>query len=302
MANRIFDSLIHEKINQFYDSYMNVSKKIFFEDKKLFHPSEYGRYREKICIELLKFFIPKKISIGDGFIITNNDKVSSQCDLIFYDNFLTPKLQTKEMKTFYTIESVAAIIEVKSILKRIDLKKALVKLANIKNLRTNIIAKNNDLKYKKSSSKFDPITNPQDNIFSVLICEKFDFNTAEMEDIINKIYPEDIPAYNRHNLILSLEDGLLMYNFSECTELAKKISKPLEKVLNLYPVFNNNNLKSSYLWSDEKKSHIKTFLYYFIRGIQGTTIIIPEIMEYITGFNRVELNINGDSFNKKSES
>lgn len=289
MSNRIFDSLVKEKIENFYNAYTKVSRQVFFYDEKLIHPGEYGRYREKICSDLLKLFIPNRISIGDGFIITNQDNVSSQCDLVLFDNLLTPQIQTNEMQTFYTIESVVGVIEVKSALKLCDLREALIKLAKIKDLRNKINSPVIKLRLGSFDNKiFDAKINPQDSIFTALICEKFDFNKAKMEDIINEIYPDDIPSYNKHNLIMSLEDGLILYSLSECTELVTKISSPLDKTLNGDPVFNGHSLKCSYLWADDRKSHIATFLNYFVRTIQNITVMSPEIMHYVSGFNKVD--------------
>lgn len=289
MPNRIFDSLVKEKIENFYNAYLKVSRQAFFSDEKLIHAGEYGRYREKICSELLRFFVPNRISIGDGFVITIDDNVSSQCDLVLFDNLLTPQIQTNEMQTFYTIESVVGVIEVKSVLKLGDLRNALVKLAKVKDLRNRIDSPVIKLRAPNLSDKrFDSKINPQDNIFTALICEKFDFDKTKMEDIINEIYPNDIPPHNKHNLILSLDDGLILYNLSECIELASKISSPLDKTLNSDPILNGHSLKCSYLWADEYRSHITNFLNYFTRTVQNITVMSPEIMLYATEFNRVD--------------
>lgn len=289
MPNRIFDSLVKEKVENFYNAYINVSRQVFFNDnEELIHPGEYGRYREKICSDLFKLFVPNRVSIGDGFIITPDDNVSSQCDLVFFDSLLTPQIQTKEMQTFYTVESIVGVIEVKSVLKLGDLRKALVKLAKVKNLRNKIDSPFIQLRAASLKNKnFNATENPQDSIFTALICEKFDFDTTKMEDTLNGMYPDDIPHCNRHNLILSLKDGVILYNLSECAELESKISSPLNKTLNPDPILNGHSLKSSYLWADEKRTHIITFLNYFARVIQNITVMSPEIMRYATGFNKV---------------
>ena len=83
MAINIFKSLFHEKVNTFSKLYSETSKNIFYDDEKhkLIHPGEFGTYRESICKDFIKFFVPMQFEIDNGFIINANNEISTQCDL-----------------------------------------------------------------------------------------------------------------------------------------------------------------------------------------------------------------------------
>ncbi|MBK8982893.1 MAG: hypothetical protein IPM38_11365 [Ignavibacteria bacterium] len=50
MSNKIFESILDEKISFFKFTFEQTAKNIFIEDGgKLIHPGEYGTYRENAC-------------------------------------------------------------------------------------------------------------------------------------------------------------------------------------------------------------------------------------------------------------
>ena len=84
--NSVFQELIYFKIDRFLFEYKNLSRSVFLkEDGSLAHPGEFGMYRERIVSDLLKPFLPSRLAVGTGFIITHQNKQSTQCDLIIYD-------------------------------------------------------------------------------------------------------------------------------------------------------------------------------------------------------------------------
>lgn len=92
--NDIFDKLIKSKIEQFKDDYVKLSRQIFVnKDGTLIHPGEFGMYREKIIREFLAPFLPTRLAIGSGFIITAANNISTQCDIIIYDKEHTPVIE-----------------------------------------------------------------------------------------------------------------------------------------------------------------------------------------------------------------
>ncbi len=88
MANAIFNKLLKELIDNFTNSFINVSEGLFKnqEDNNLIYPGEFGLYREAICKRFLKFIVPQKLSIDTVFLINSNDEVSTQCDIIIYQS------------------------------------------------------------------------------------------------------------------------------------------------------------------------------------------------------------------------
>ena len=80
---------------------------------------EEGRYKEAVLKNVIKKFIPNNLSVGTGFILQGNEidnnhaEVSSQLDIIIYDNTY-PVLFSEGDFIITTENNVRAIIEVKT--------------------------------------------------------------------------------------------------------------------------------------------------------------------------------------------
>ncbi len=105
------------KIEEIRLRYENVSSTID-------HNGEKGIENELILIDFLKEFLPQSYSIGRGFIIDSDGKTSRQCDIVIYDNFYNPNLIKFASNTYFPIESVYCVIEVKTIIRKRDINKA----------------------------------------------------------------------------------------------------------------------------------------------------------------------------------
>lgn len=206
MANKILQTILNRKIETFVSTFVDDSTSIFFKEGQLIHPGEFGKYREESLKSLLRFLINSNFRISDGFLITSNDKVSTQCDIVIYDSNDLPLLEN-DISQFFTIESVLSIGEVKSTLDKTNFKNALIKLAENKKMSENIHPQSyiieNTNKGKESNS-----------LISFLVCKKLSFNINDIN--YDEIY-EGINREYRHNLILSIEDGLIAYNFDFTT-------------------------------------------------------------------------------------
>lgn len=99
------------------------------------HNLEDGKYREYLVKEVLEKIIPSKYSITNGFVIDSNNKQSDEMDIIIYDrNYVPPFFD--ETYTVVPIESVIAVIQVKTKLTRAQLKLALDNLNSIDRLES----------------------------------------------------------------------------------------------------------------------------------------------------------------------
>lgn len=197
MANRIFDTILQRNIGNFVATFVDDSKSIFYDKEQLIHPGEFGKYRENSLKELLKYFTKYKIS--DGFIITDKNSVSTQCDVIIYDNEDLPILENNNTQ-FFTIESVIAIGEVKSSLSFTKFKDALIKLAK------------NAMLFEESQStiKKKGYGNEHDTPITFLVCKNLTF------DISNPRFDEIYKGIDRkywHHGILILEQCFFHYIF-----------------------------------------------------------------------------------------
>ncbi|SEG03058.1 hypothetical protein SAMN04488130_10556 [Flavobacterium urumqiense] len=268
MSNLIFNKILEEKIEFFKYSFKETSRNIFYSEKlnRLIHPGEFGTHREQICKDFLRSIIPMRLDIGSGFIITDKGDVSTQIDLIIYDRNNTPLIENSERQKFYTVETITGIVEVKSDLSKNDLKSALNKLARNKRLKENM---SNPVKIKRDNEgMFDAMNYPYDNIFSILICNKLNFNIDNISADIDDLYDDDIQPWQKHNLILSLEDGLLAYY----DDNKKSI---------MYPYL-NVKLKNRFIRPDKNiNSHFYFASSYIFMGTTSSSIYYPEITDYI---------------------
>ena len=245
MPNKIFDSLLKEKTDIFKIAFANISKQIFWDSKgkKLIHPGEYGMYRESICKDFIRFLIPRRLEIDQGFLINSTGDVSTQCDIIVYDSLSAPLIETGERQRFFPVESVCAVGEVKSVLTKSDFIETINKLGNHKSLRNCI----NDpfILHSENKTKFDPINCHTDQIFTFLICQKLKFDISDLTRDLNKYYT--IKPYQKHNLILSIEDGLFLYVDNQ----GKSVP---------YPYFNGSITKNQHIQADYTDDiHFKIF-------------------------------------------
>lgn len=211
------DVLLDEKINEFKTSFIKNSRSLFVDEEGgLVHPGEFGAYRESVVKKFLINVLPERMGLESGFVVTSNGKISSQCDIVIYDKSVTPLIKNESGQRFFPIESVVAIGEIKSKLSISELKKALRKLAETKSLRDHLYEPSYIYcrKEEGSESIYQPEKDERDQIITFLICEKFLFSpSGNLHDIMD-CYSEERPHRpfcHRHNMVLSINDGLLTY-------------------------------------------------------------------------------------------
>jgi Domain of unknown function (DUF6602) len=77
------------------------------------HSGEKGRLLEETLRTVLRKFLPRKYELGSGFIVDATGNLSSQTDIIVYDNQLNSPIVTESSSILFPIECVYAAIEVK---------------------------------------------------------------------------------------------------------------------------------------------------------------------------------------------
>jgi len=102
--------------------------------KTIPHYGEAGEEVEKILISFLNDYLPKRFRAGSGFILDSNNQLSHQCDVIVYDQLLSPVYRASENALILPNHHVAAVIEVKSKLTKPQLQDALDKIKLAKSL------------------------------------------------------------------------------------------------------------------------------------------------------------------------
>ncbi len=268
MSNKIFEQLLLEEIDIFKNSFSKISKELFTNDKeKLIHPGEFGMYRESIARKFLKSFTPANLDIDQGFLINSNDEVSTQCDIVIYNPKYTPLLKNRELQRFFPVETVCSVGEVKSILSFSDFKIALLKLAKTKKISEYV--KNPSIIFRSKAGDFSPKQYPNDLISTFIICQKLDFDLKR----IIEVYDTSIEVRHRHNMILSIEDGLILYELPTQGELGVHYLPTIDGVTQLN--FGHQGFENG----DDR--YIKVFCNYLFQALTFRTILFTQISDYM---------------------
>jgi uncharacterized protein YbbC (DUF1343 family) len=205
--------------------------------------------------------------MSSGFVITHNGSVSTQCDIVVFDRDSTPTIESAERQRFFPVETVCAIGEVKSRLSKSDLSEALNKLARVKQKRLELAAPafiKKDPRWPYDAKKI-----PYDNITTFLICQKLTFNVEDIASELSNMYEPDIAQYDKHNMILSIEDGIALYiDDAEMYWMAPVSPGGVVRDA-LHPIRPGPN------------SHFHVFASYFSMLMAGATVMYPDFTNYV---------------------
>jgi hypothetical protein len=206
------------------------------EEKKLVHPGEYGIYRENSCKNLLRFILPDSISIDSGFVINPSGAISTQCDIVLFDRTNTPILKSKEHQNFFPAETLIGIGEVKSVLSKTKLKDSLIKLSKNKAIRESLDNESVRSIVGNRIDEFNAKTTITHMPISFLICEKLSFNIDNLVNEFKELY-KGVELRNRHNFILSIDDGVFLYADNKVQGEAGRSAFP-------YPIMEGNKMEN----------------------------------------------------------
>jgi len=100
------------------------------------HSAERGRNNEERFREFLGRILPKRYSVGSGFIICSEPSVpvSGQTDVVLFDEFHNSPIHRELTSHVYPVEMVYGTVEVKGRLQRSDLKKICQDIAKVRAL------------------------------------------------------------------------------------------------------------------------------------------------------------------------
>ncbi len=282
MSSNVFRTLLERRIDTFINTFSTDSNSIFKDiNNKLIHPGEYGMYKEEAFKELLRIILNKRQTISDGFIISADGSISTQCDILVY-NYDTIPLIDSNIAKFFPIEEVNSIGEIKSILNKVELRKALLKLAE-----------NKKMSEKRTGSRIDFIKPIQEHNYltTFLVCQKIncDISSIDWEQIYGSL-----PRIYWHNAILSLEDGFIGYELQSATidPLVKQIYGITQDASYVWErpslTFNNKHYKCTVSLQkpdkDNRYRHIIEFVIALQKTINSTNTYSTDAIRYL-GFN-----------------
>ena len=100
------------------------------------HSGERGRNNEERFREFLARILPTKFSVGSGFVVCSESsvRVSSQTDVVLFDEFHNAPIHRELASHVYPVEIVYGTVEVKGRLEKRDLKKICEDIAKVRAL------------------------------------------------------------------------------------------------------------------------------------------------------------------------
>ena len=230
-----------------------------------------------MCRDFLKLVVPADLEFGTGFLINSDNEKSTQCDIVIYDPHAMPLVQNEQKQRFFLVEAVASIGEVKSTLSKYELKKTLIKLQQVKEKRKTFKHwdKDHNFRTPKQRDRYSyvgggPACDYRELMFTFIICKKITNPITEKE--IDEAYDDNSHPMYRHNMILSIEDGLYIYHSEKYVE-HNKTARPYEK--------NGEYTTKRISPGKDGITHIKYFAKYMFEGTIIPPILYPEIEDYI---------------------
>lgn len=269
MASDIFRALLLEQVDIFRAAFSTTATEVFLDKAtgRLRHTGEYGMFRESVVRDFLKFVVPRSFDMSTGFVITSKGSVSTQCDVVIFDSRSTPLYVEGDRQRFFPIESIRSIGEVKSTLNRSELAAALNKLAKIKQLSDQVQSPAG--MGAQLMGPFNPVDNPFDLVPSFLICQRFNFDHSRLEEELDSMYEAGIEHRHKHNIILSIDDGVLCYS-SAGGHLP-------------YPRLNKQDNRHRFVLPTDadRYVHFSAFTSFMFQTTSNRTALYPEISDYI---------------------
>jgi hypothetical protein len=100
------------------------------------HSGERGRNNEERFREFLGRVLPRRFSVGSGFVVCSESSVpvSSQTDVVLFDEFHNAPIHRELASHVYPVEIVYGTVEVKGCLEKRDLRKVCEDIAKIRAL------------------------------------------------------------------------------------------------------------------------------------------------------------------------
>ena len=106
----------------------------FRKATEISHPGGKGGFREDAFKTFLEMYLPKRYAVGSGEVISPENRVSGQLDIVIYDPSHCPALITSTSHAVFPIESVYGVISMKSHLDSRELADAYENIATLKQI------------------------------------------------------------------------------------------------------------------------------------------------------------------------
>jgi hypothetical protein len=120
--------------------YANISKELKSKSDSMkigfsTHRLSAGENREDIFGDFLKHNLPKSFGVGTGLILSSEGEFSSQADLVIVDHLNNAPLYPDSRNKLWLVESIYALIEVKTDLNPSDIQDSIKRCIKFKRLK-----------------------------------------------------------------------------------------------------------------------------------------------------------------------
>jgi hypothetical protein len=188
--------------------YEGISERMLSElrtiSEEMSHAGEKGRNNEAILRNFLSRHLPTRFTVSTGKVVAAGELQSGQIDLIVHDRLDTPALSDAHAWSLVPIESVQAVISVKTTLDRAELKDAMASIESVRKLpRIAALSKN--------GNKFEPVPEkevlrPRGLIFAYKSAwSNFDSCVSAFVELLDELEDDYRP-----NGVCILEQGFLL--------------------------------------------------------------------------------------------
>lgn len=111
-----------------------IHQKLETARKTIVHPGSKGDASEKIWLEMLQTYLPKRYQAEKAFVVDSNGVFSQQMDVVVFDRQYSPFIFDFEGQKIVPAESVYAVFEAKQAINADYVKYAQEKVQSVRNL------------------------------------------------------------------------------------------------------------------------------------------------------------------------
>lgn len=201
-------------------------------------PGLIGAAREHPARVQLEKLLPGGVGVGSGIVIDSYGSTSKQQDIVIFDKHICPVFSINDAPeaTYYPIEGVIAVGEVKSSLDATQIEDSVSKISSVKRLQRFSIAEADGLglppscafrKYGATmsmtgteSEEYSQETKSLDQVFGFVLCGKFSLKPQSILERFSALVENESRGHSP-NFLLSLNDGYLMHYRSETNSITR---------------------------------------------------------------------------------
>lgn len=194
------------------------------------HAATKGTAVERVLRDFLNQRMPKRFRAGQGFVIDNENNLSRQTDIIIHDTFSGLVYTTSEEADIVPVDTVPAVIEVKSVLNKNELRDGYEKIASCKSL---LKSPESELDHKSTGSQLTTI-GTLGVVFGFESTTNLQTLGKAMEDL-----NQEFDSWLWPDMVVVLDKGVLEYSveYPGAREAAGSLNPPCDRKFVIPPVF-----------------------------------------------------------------